>query len=31
MTADENKEQVILFEKSAGQTNVEGNIGETNP
>ena len=31
VATDENKEQVILFEQSAGQTNVEGDIGQSNP
>ena len=31
MATDENKEQVILFEQSAAQTNVEGDIGQSNP
>ena len=28
---DENKEQVILSEQSAGQADVEGDIGQSNP
>ena len=31
MATDENKEHVILFEQSAGQANVEGDIGQLNP
>ena len=31
MATDENKEQVILLEQSAGQTNVEGDIGQSEP
>mgnify|MGYP000656998445 CR=1 FL=1 len=31
VATDENKEQVILFEQSAAQTNVEGDIGQSNP
>ena len=31
MATDENKEQVILFEQSTGQTNVEGDIGQSEP
>ena len=31
VATDENKEQEILFEQSAGQANVEGDIGQSNP
>ena len=31
VATDENKEQVILFVRSAAQTNVEGDIGQSNP
>ena len=31
VASDENKEQVILFEQSATQTNVEGDIGQLEP
>ena len=31
MATDENKEHVILFEQSAGQANVEGDIGQSHP
>ena len=31
MATDENKEQVILFEQSAAQTNVEGGMGQSEP
>ena len=31
MATDENKEQVILFEQSTAHTNVEGDIGQSNP
>ena len=31
VATDENKEQVILFEQSAGQTNVEGDIARLEP
>lgn len=30
MATEENKERVILFEQSAGQANVEGDIGQSN-
>ena len=30
VATDENKEQVILFEQSAAQTDVEGDIGQSN-
>ena len=31
VATDENKEQVILFEQSVAQTNVEGDIGQLEP
>ena len=31
VATDENKQQVILFEQSAAQTTVEGDIGQLEP
>ena len=31
VASDENKDQVILLEQTAGKTNVEGDLGQSNP